>query len=269
MTNKEIGKRIQIARVNAGLNKKELAQKIKVADSTIKRYEDGEITKIKMPIIESIAYATIVNPMWIIGKSDDMEWKEYLEMQKESRKQYAEKWNIRFFDQKMLDSFTQLNDDNKKKSILYTENLLRNQILEDELIQQAKLLEEQISAKPKRNIIHLYAYMHKIAAAGTGFYFDDIPTDTIEAPYMEGADFIIGVNGDSMEPTYNDGDLVYVEKRQIVEIGDIGIFLVNGECYIKEAGENELISHNHDYPNIPGTEHIHCIGKVLGKVELS
>ena len=27
----------------------------------------------------------------------------------------------------------------------------------------------------------------KIACAGTGFYFDDIPTDTIEAPYVEGA----------------------------------------------------------------------------------
>ena len=54
MTNKEIGKRIEAARVSAGLNKKELAQKIKVADSTIKRYEDGEITRIKMPIIESI-----------------------------------------------------------------------------------------------------------------------------------------------------------------------------------------------------------------------
>lgn len=37
MTNKEIGNRIRFARENANLNKKELAQKIKVADSTIKR----------------------------------------------------------------------------------------------------------------------------------------------------------------------------------------------------------------------------------------
>lgn len=110
--------------------------------------------------------------------------------------------------------------------------------------------------------------MHKIAAAGNGYYFDDIPTDTIEAPYKEGADFIIGVSGDSMEPTYNDGDLVYVEKSQIINIGDIGIFMLNNECYIKEAGENGLISHNSKYTLIPGNKNIHCIGKVLGKVDL-
>ena len=79
ITNKEIGKRIEIARINAGLNKKELAQKVKVADSTIKRYEDGEISKIKMPIIESIAYATAVNPMWIIGESDNMKYNVQLQ----------------------------------------------------------------------------------------------------------------------------------------------------------------------------------------------
>ncbi len=73
MTNKEIGNRIRFARENANLNKKELAQKIKVADSTIKRYEDGEINKIKMPIIESIANVLNVNPMWIIGKSNNIE----------------------------------------------------------------------------------------------------------------------------------------------------------------------------------------------------
>lgn len=124
-----------------------------------------------------------------------------------------------------------------------------------------------VSDKPAA--LRMYTYMHKIAAAGNGFYFDDIPTDTIEAPYMEGADFIIGVSGDSMEPTYSDGDLVYVEKRQILNTGDIGIFMINNECFIKEVGENGLLSHNLKYDLIPGTESIHCIGKVLGKVDMN
>ncbi|MDO4602370.1 MAG: S24 family peptidase, partial [Eubacteriales bacterium] len=117
--------------------------------------------------------------------------------------------------------------------------------------------------------VRLYTYMHKIASAGNGFYFDDIPTDTIEAPYLPGADFIIGVNGDSMEPTYKDGDLVYVEKRQIIETGEIGVFILNNECFIKEAGEDGLISHNKKYGVIPGSENIQCVGKVLGKVEMN
>ena len=124
-----------------------------------------------------------------------------------------------------------------------------------------------ITEKPAA--LRIYTYMQKIAAAGNGFYFDDIPTETIEAPYMPGADFIIGVSGDSMEPTYNDGDLVYVEKRQIIHSGEIGIFMIHNECYIKEVTDEGLKSHNPKYKLIPGDESIQCIGKVLGKVDMN
>lgn len=124
-----------------------------------------------------------------------------------------------------------------------------------------------ITEKPAA--LRIYTYMQKIAAAGNGFYFDDIPTETIEAPYMPGADFIIGVSGDSMEPTYNDGDLVYVEKRQIIHSGEIGIFMIHNELYIKEVTDEGLKSHNPKYKIIPGDESIQCIGKVLGKVDMN
>lgn len=112
----------------------------------------------------------------------------------------------------------------------------------------------------------IYPYLRKIACAGTGFYFDDIPSDTIEAPYMEGADFIIGVSGDSMEPDYHDGDNLYVKKTDHLALGDVGIFTAGNECYLKELGQDGLISRNPAYKNIPGTEDIRLIGKVIGKV---
>ncbi len=68
--NIEIGRRIATARKKAGLNKKELAEKIQVHPSTIGHYEDGTISKIKVPMISSIALALHVNPMWILGKSE-------------------------------------------------------------------------------------------------------------------------------------------------------------------------------------------------------
>lgn len=77
MTNKEIGNRIREAREKLGLTKSEVASKIKVADSTIKRYEDGEIEKIKIPVLEAIAKALNVNPMWLIGKVETPEVIEY------------------------------------------------------------------------------------------------------------------------------------------------------------------------------------------------
>lgn len=113
-----------------------------------------------------------------------------------------------------------------------------------------------------------YPYLGKIACAGTGFYFDDIPTDTIEAPYVEGADFIIGVSGESMEPDYHDGEKLYVRKVEYLRNGDVGIFTIGNECFLKELGEDGLISRNKNYDDIPGDEKVRLIGKVIGKVEL-
>ena len=114
---------------------------------------------------------------------------------------------------------------------------------------------------------HIYPYLGKIGCAGTGFYFDDIPTDTIEVSYVEGADFIIGVSGESMEPDYHDGEKLYVRKVEYLRNGDIGIFTIGNECFLKELGEDGLISRNKDYDDIPGDEKVRLIGKVIGKVE--
>ena len=110
-----------------------------------------------------------------------------------------------------------------------------------------------------------------MASAGSGeFLFDDLPTDTIQikvTPQSEHADFVIGVNGDSMEPTYSDGDMVLVEKTPEIHTGEIGIFIRGGDCFIKEAGENRLISHNKNYPDIPPSGEIRVVGRVLGRIE--
>lgn len=52
-------------------------------------------------------------------------------------------------------------------------------------------------------------------SAGTGlFVFDDVPCEQIEVPVeYKDIDFVIGVTGDSMEPTYYDGNQVMMKKR--------------------------------------------------------
>lgn len=119
---------------------------------------------------------------------------------------------------------------------------------------------------PKR----ILAYYGKIAAAGKSYGFDDVIAGTIECPLTDEsqrADYAIGVSGDSMEPTFYDGDIVYVTKNSIPEIGDIGIFQKDNGIYIKEVGENELISHNSEYKPIVNNGDILYLGKVVGKVE--
>ena len=135
----------------------------------------------------------------------------------------------------------------------------------EEARKQIEQLKNELAKRCKPRV--LYTYMQKIASAGTGFYFDDIPSDTIEAPYCKGADFVIGVNGDSMEPDYHDGDKLYVQKAINLSVGDVGIFTVWGECFVKELGTHGLISRNPNYDDISETEDVKLIGRVLGRVD--
>lgn len=79
------------------------------------------------------------------------------------------------------------------------------------------------------------------------------------------ASFIAPVSGDSMEPTYSNGDLVFVRAQEEVEPGEIGVFWMDGQQWIKELGDGVLISHNPDpkYAPRPFTEDIRCQGLVL------
>lgn len=72
MDNIELGKRLKQARISCNYTLEDVAKKIGVAKSTIQRYENGKIEKIKLPIIESIAGVLNVNPSWLIGKSENM-----------------------------------------------------------------------------------------------------------------------------------------------------------------------------------------------------
>ena len=117
--------------------------------------------------------------------------------------------------------------------------------------------------------VDLYNYP---ASAGTGNFLETERPDEIlvkECSEAEDADYVIPISGDSMEPTYHDGDKVFVEKCDSVEIGEIGIFIVNGEAYIKELGNKCLISHNEAYKPIKlgSSDSIYCCGRVLGVVE--
>ena len=69
-SNIEIGTRISSARNMKCLTLEDVASKVGVAKTTIMRYEKGTISKIKLPVIESIAHALDVDPNWIIGNTD-------------------------------------------------------------------------------------------------------------------------------------------------------------------------------------------------------
>ncbi|KGJ52343.1 hypothetical protein CIAN88_15525 [[Clostridium] innocuum] len=115
----------------------------------------------------------------------------------------------------------------------------------------------------------LVPYYGHVASAGTGQYvFDDIPPEMIEIENeMDNmhVDFAIGVNGDSMKPTYHDGDTLLIKKQSEICVGEIGIFMINGEAFVKELGDGVLISHNKKYKDIHINDSVICLGKVISK----
>lgn len=67
MDMKLIGKRIKDARTLRNFTLNDIAADIGVAKSTIQRYENGIITKPKLPVLQAIAESLKVNPAWIAG----------------------------------------------------------------------------------------------------------------------------------------------------------------------------------------------------------
>ena len=84
------------------------------------------------------------------------------------------------------------------------------------------------------------------------------------------ADFAIPISGDSMEPEFSSGDIVLVESCPNVAQGKVGIFVLDGDVYIKEYDGDRLISYNEEYPPIllKKFETAVCPGRVLGKAEI-
>lgn len=117
---------------------------------------------------------------------------------------------------------------------------------------------------------HIIPYWEYGVSAGNGIYQLNDTTSVMMTLWAtevtKQADFIIKVSGASMEPDYHDGDKVLVDRKTVVEKGEVGIFVKNGDTYIKELGENELISRNSEFPNIPvkDFDNVVCLGKVIG-----
>lgn len=115
--------------------------------------------------------------------------------------------------------------------------------------------------------IRTIPYYQRLASAGPGqLVLDGLPDDTVEIPNIpqyKHVGYAIGVNGGSMEPAYFDGDTILVEPTNFIDVGETGIFLVDGKSYVKKKGNNVLLSVNEEYDNIPLTPDARCLGRVI------
>lgn len=156
--------------------------------------------------------------------------------------------------------YDQLENDRQKKVVTYAERQLKEQNEEGTKI-------NEVSEK----VVQLYGYDYydHATSAGTGQYLNDVRVERIELPVDVDADFVIPIKGDSMEPDYQDGDLVFIQTSVDLNDGVIGVFNYNGEAYIKQLVIDEdqayLHSLNPEYKDMPITPEtdFRIIGEVV------
>lgn len=236
--------RLRTARIDKNMKQQEVADILGIKPNTLSNWEKGRTepdidTFVKLCDIYEIDCASLLSDVYAFKRiKSDISLSEYEHIKK-----------YRFISEHSPDG---------RETIDY--------ILNREYA-VAKLLNDNVSQKTNVIPMRLISYYYKNASAGTGqLIIDNLPEKDIEIPDIpkyRNVSYAIGVNGSSMEPTYHDGDILLVEATREIKVGEIGIFFVDNECFVKKLGENELISLNDMYDNIALNESARILGKVI------
>ena len=237
---KYIGNQIKTFRKSAGFTQDELAKRLNTTKQTISRYEKGD-RKANQDMLFELCD--------IFGVSID----DFFPSQNEALQSPTASSIQSIYDQ--------LEPPRQGKVLTYAESELKEQRNEEE----TKI--NEVSEK----VIQLYGYDYydHATSAGTGQYLNDVRVERIELPVDVDADFVIPIKGDSMEPDYQDGDLIFIQTSVDLNDGVIGVFNYNGEAYIKQlvidTEQSYLHSLNPAYKDMPITPEtdFRIIGEVV------
>lgn len=283
----DVGTRIKVRRKEINMKASELASKINVSLSTLYRYEKGDIEKMSTDILKEIADALSTTPADLMGWDEKLKESTLNKITNTASKLVEERQEkvLEYCEEQLLEQenrgrelptiderFTNVTDIYRKLSPERQEEVrrsmnrqLRNQnIVKLDEIQKAQNLYETLGDEFED--VGLYGEV----SAGTGVWVSDEPVETIKYPVpVPNHDIALRVNGNSMEPMFHDGDVVFVKKTPEVYHGSIVIIIVNDSAYIKKlyrrGAEVRLISLNPQYDAIilNPDDSIEIIGNVI------
>lgn len=224
-------------RLQKNLTMEELAKKLGKAKSSISKWESGERSP-KIYEIEEIAEFFGVEPNVMMFGFNNVK-------STSTTKQ-------------ILDSvFSKLDEPRQDKVVAYAKS---------ELDDQNKVMEIDDYQTEKE-----YPYYDDAVSAGTGQYIGISQRDTITLPVDFDADYVVPVYGNSMEPKYHDGDYIFVKLSVDLSDGDIGVFELYGDTYVKQLVIDDdhayLHSLNKKYKDmlVDADSDFRIIGKVVGR----
>lgn len=165
---------------------------------------------------------------------------------------------------------------NKKNDITSIYNKLTPPRQENVLNYANEQLDEQNSKGD--NVVDINSYKQEktpvnvngCVSAGVGERLHDetLFTEMVKGP-IPTHDLALKVNGDSMEPMFKDGEIIFVEKTHNIKNGQIGIFIIEEEAYVKKVFVEDdrltLVSLNKEYDDLHfyRNESVRLVGKVI------
>lgn len=234
------GDKLKKARISAKLKQSDLAKILDTTNTTISNWENN-VSKPDVDTIEYICGALNVPASYFFNTPDSVTP------------------ILTITEQAHIKKYRTLDEHGKK----LVDNVLN---LECERVESTRT-----PVIPISNIITLSEFEQPVSA-GRGVYLGDgsqtiireIPSNNLTRK----ADFILRVAGDSMEPEFSNNDRILIKRQCNLDVGEIGIFILNGEGYVKKYMGNKLVSLNPDYKDILFSEYdnIECKGLVLGKL---
>lgn len=246
-----IGDTLKRLRTKKGLTSEELCSKIGIKGGSYRNYERND-RKPDYDTLVKLADFYNVSTDYLLGRPTAQPPTDALE------RLFTEK-SFSALEEELLRKYMELPHEARQAVVRFINDAT------------ARALQRKNGTAPQKLLV-MKRSLHKVSA-GTGYDLNDSDAwETVTVKDTDDsrkADFLLEIEGDSMETTFHDGETVCVQQTPCVEVGEIGVFWVDGCGYIKELGNGCLISHNSSYDPIPlqGTEN-RCIGRVLGTADV-
>lgn len=242
---------LKSARKSTGMTQKDVSTALNISPNTYKNYEQG-LREPNGDTIVALANLFGVSTDYLLGRPTAQPPTDALE------RLFSEK-SFSALEEELLRKYMELPHEARQAVVRFINDAT------------AKALQRKNGTAPQKLLV-MKRSLHKVSA-GTGYDLNDSDAwETVTVKDTDDsrkADFLLEIEGDSMETTFHDGETVCVQQTPSVEVGEIGVFWVDGCGYIKELGKGCLLSHNSSYDPIPlqGTEN-RCIGRVLGTADV-
>lgn len=226
-------------RLELNLTLEDVGNYVGVGKSTVRKWENGDITNMKRDKIVSLSKILKLDPLDIIDPNNELSNR-----------------NNRYI-KAVISGMNRLSNERQKNVKNYVDSQL------DE--QENSKISENISSIP---VVHNSA----VAANPTELtYGDTVLQDEEFERIPDNADLAIPVIGDSMEPTIKNGGLVFIHEQPIIENGEIAVVEIDGEgttckkVYFDYSNKEIILkSINPKYPDRHiNSDRIRIIGKVV------